>query len=303
VLGTPPPHVGVPVPAPQPPLDMPRLRRRIGAALRTPRLPELEPLHPSHHGGHGDGDRDRWEDGPPCDFVLRNDLMCGYGSEVLLPTLVIVERSKSFGSDDSTDVIYSVGPGLARVDYAGGTILLDEPARRVSFFDAEQGTWSSQPLEDWQAHVDSLTEWTRTHARSDSFKFRRTGPATLVSEYECRAYHVSLVVEMPDGVRDAITQQVWVTRDVETTQEIYTTYRHALALFDNQWLDVPLDRPAGIVFRTREARLSTPRAPGEGAHIEEASVVEIGYRLYPMEFFTMAADPSMGPAASEAYEH
>jgi hypothetical protein len=107
-----------------------------------------------------------------------------------------------------------------------------------------------------------------------------------------------MVVETPDGVRDEITQQIWVTRDVETTPEIYATYRRALSLFDNQWLDVPAERPAGIVFRTREVRLSTPRQRGVGAQNEEATVVEAGYRLYPLEFFTSARGPGAMPAAS-----
>jgi hypothetical protein len=210
---------------------------------------------------------------------------CGPGIwPAAIPTLVIVESAHLSGQEEYSEIVYACAPGLARIDHPNGTVLLDERAGRVSFYDRETDRWSDQPLEDWVASVDSIVGWTQGHSRPDSVSFEASGDSVLVAGFECAAYRVSLEVDDGDRVMQ-IAQAVWVTQDVEVTPEIYVTYRNMQRLFDDQWLDVCAERPQGFVFRTRGVRLPVPLEEGESAEIAEASVVDVGYRLYPLSFF------------------
>jgi len=260
---------------------MPRLRRARHGVLRIPERPDIEPVHPGQHGHPGE-----FYDWPPCVFIPRQELVCGFGTAERLPTLVLVEQSEVSGESVPVEVVYSIAPGLARIVYPGGTILLDEVGRQVAFYDAEQDTWATESLAACEARADSLRDRVRNHSQPAAPVFTVAGSMTLVSGYECQAYRVTIAIDRPGGDREEITQELWLTRDIETTEEIYATYRHTLQLFDNHWLEVPAERPPGIVFRTREVRLVTPRPQGEGPDIEDATVVEAGYRLYPLDFFS-----------------
>ncbi len=266
---------------------MPRLRNARSGRIHSPAPPEdVHEVHPRRHGWHGGG----YYTAPPSVFVPREELICGFGSQDRLPTLVLAERSEVSGHKEAIEVNYHIAPGLARIDYSEGSILLNELTREVAYSDAEKGTWSSETLQACEDHADSLEEWTRAHAQPAEPVFQATDTA-MVSEYECQGYRATITVQDPSGEQDEITQEMWVTHDVETTQEIYATYRLVLRLFDNHWLDMPGERPGGIVLRTRQARLHTPRVEGEGPAIEDATVTKIGYRLYPAEFFAPFGAP------------
>jgi len=224
-------------------------------------------------------------------------LICGGGTEFELPTLVLVERVEVGGEPEPMYVIWSIAAGVARIDHSGGTVLLDEFGRRVDWYDTEADTWSSQSLEEYEAEVDSTVEWILGRSRPFDPRFHRVGGQEIVSEYECLSYKLTMESDLDDGRAEQIAQEVWVTQDVQTTREIYSTYRHALRLFDEHWLSAPVDRPAGIIFRTRSVRLATPRLPGETAVMEEATIEDIGYRLYPTSHFMPGAFTFMPPTA------
>jgi hypothetical protein len=217
--------------------------------------------------------------------VERHQLVCGYGTEYDLPTLVLAERVEGTGAPEADYVVWYVTGGRARIDHSGGTVLLDELGRRIDWYDAEEGSWSSQSLVEYEAELDSTTDWIVERSRPFDPRFHRVGGVEFVSEYECLAYRLSMETELDDERTEQIAQEVWVTDDVQTTREIYSTYRQALRLFDEHWLTAPVERPAGIIFRTRSVRVAIPRLEGESAVMDEATVEDIGYRLYPVSHF------------------
>ncbi len=268
------------------------LRRYIPGTVIQPDVwpgPPAHYLHPRPRHCH-----DRYED---C-FILQNDLVCGAGTELEVPALVLAERLEGTDAPDSAYVVWTIAAGRARVDHPGGTVLLDEFARRIAWYNAETESWSWRTLDDSEAELDSLANWTLDHSRPVDSQFHRVGVTEIVSEYECLPYSLSIETETADGRTLQIAQEVWVTQDVEMTEEIYNTYRHALRLFDEHWSSVPVERPPGILFRTREVRLVSPRVAGETAAMDGATVEDIGYRLVPMSYF-MSDGLGLMPAGVE----
>ena len=254
--------------------------------MPPPPYPAVHVLRPRHHpcpGWYGD-----------C-FVGAHQLICGPGTGGEIPTLVVVERVETAGEEDPIHVVWSFAAGRARVDHPGGTVLLDEFGRRVDWLDVETNRWTHESLDSYEAYVDSVAGWTLDHSSPLDPIFEPAGEMALVAEFECLPFRLTMETASDDDRTVQIAQEIWVSRDVEMTEEIYTTYRHALRLFDDHWSVVPVERPPGILLRTREVRLTKPPAPGESAAIEDATVEEIGYRLYPITHFMSGVYEKQGP--------
>jgi hypothetical protein len=206
-----------------------------------------------------------------------------------VPALVIDAEIRNEDWEVSEWTRSYIGPGVARLELPDGDILVNTVTGYVAFRDLEFSEWSVEPLKAWQAHVDSLIDLARERLITTNPRFRPVGKTVLVSEYESQRHRLVVRAATPDGIGERLQQDVWVTRDVETTFEIYETYRLVLHLFGRLWLEVPVERPPGILMRARVSRRPADGRLGDPEEVEDSIVRDIGYRLVPRQFFEVEA--------------
>jgi hypothetical protein len=277
-------------------------RQRTGRRPRQVRWPDrghvpvpmpIEPrqrhrhLHEWDHAGGGWG----------CILVERPP--CGVGPLDHIPVLRLVERVRRTGEREPEIVEYSVAPGLARIRHGAGEMIYDEPRQRIALYDNTERRWDSWDLGAWEAWVDSLADERLRALWPHRLRFQELGDRELVSDYECRPYELVVLAELDTGERERLVQRIWLSRDIEMTRDSYTTYRHALWLFDRMWQEIPVARPPGVVMRTRQERRAAEGWRDGWDEVEDAVVEEIGYRFVPPDFFD-SPGPRVLSAAHEA---
>ena len=103
-------------------------------------------------------------------------------------------------------------------------------------------------------------------------------------------YDLTVSVDRPDSTIERIEQRLWVTRKVAATPEIYDTYRLTMYLLDRQWLDVPVERPGGFIFRSRIAYIDVLGGTGAPMQVADAVIVDKKYQLLPQTYFDIPGD-------------
>jgi hypothetical protein len=234
-------------------------------------------------------------------------LPCGPTAPDEVPALVLVEKTQWTGAEEPEYVEYWYAPYLARIRYPRGEVVLDLVRGRVAFFDAKAESWNVESLESWEAYVDSLADVARARMVPSEPEWvpsptPRSGLPHIV-KHACTPYQLTATMEYGDDTRERIEQQIWVTRDIAASEEIYETYRLALYLLDRQWLDVPVERPAGIILRSRATHRTTePGLTEERIEVEDAVVVKQSYQLLPRTFFDIPLDEVALPGNVRAGE-
>jgi hypothetical protein len=225
--------------------------------------------------------------------VLRMERVVSDG----IPALRIDEYVEVAGQEPWVSTSY-FGPAVARIQDVDVEILLDLAAGLVAFADSNDSNWRVESLEDWQDHIENLRATARSQLSPEKPRYW-SAEKGLVAGLACRQYRLVARRQRPGTAGEHLEQDLWMTRDIETTREIYATYRRTLQLFDRMLIDMPADLPPGIILRSHLLRRSLDSALGDAGEVEDATVFDVGYELLPREFFVIDAREVVWPAAAE----
>jgi hypothetical protein len=278
------PRVGQPVAAPHPPALSPRVSERVFTpwrrrpqerdGVRQP-LPVCHPFPPLP--------------APPplCHYVEVEDLPCPVARPHEVLALAIQEVVTVSDAAEPDSVLTWIAPGYARVVFPGGEILLNVHQRTVTSWDGETQRWTVDWLEDWEFDAETEAREVLERYVDGTPKFARIGRETKVLDMKCDRHYVGAKRRTPEGDIERIRQDLWVTRDLETTEAIAQTYMALVPLVDRTWIEVPIERPRGIVLRSVTSRRPVDAGPGDVASTTTVRIESITHVIAPRTFFDL----------------
>lgn len=230
-----------------------------------------------------------------CILVDPDALWMGRIASDGIPALRVDEYVEVSGQEPWVSTSY-FGPAVARIQDGNVDIMVDLAAGWVAFADSDDTNWSVHSLEDWQAYIENLRGEASAHLTPSKPRYE-SSDRELVSGLESRQYHLAVKLQTPGTAGELIEQELWMTKAIETTREIYSTYRRAKLLFDRNLIEVPAELPRGIIMRSRSLRRALDGAPGDAAQEENATVVDVGYEFLPRDFFIIDASAGVSPVS------
>lgn len=195
---------------------------------------------------------------------------------------------------ETEDIEMWIGDDGARIRHAGGEIVFDRHHRRVASYDDATAAWTTENLWDWEHYIDDETERARRQFRGDKPKYARIDGESEHLGLECRQFSLRVERRLEDGSREEVRQDLWVTRRLETTALILRTYQDVVSLFDQTWIDLPVERPEGFVLRAVTTYDAAGARPGEAPDVETITVHTIEHVLVARSFLEFA--PAAMPA-------
>jgi hypothetical protein len=216
--------------------------------------------------------------------------------------VLAIEEVITTSDEAEPDTVRSwIGPWHARVVFRSGEVLLDVQQRTVAAWDAEAQGWTVGPLDDWVDDIGAEAEKVLERYVAGPPKFKRIGKPEKLLGLKCDRFYAGAERKSPDGDVERIRQDLWVSRELTTVPQIVETYIAVASLFDATWVEVPVERPPGIVLQSVTSWRPADAPAREPAPSVTVRVESITHLVMPQTFF----DPPVNlilPARAAASE-
>ena len=195
-----------------------------------------------------------------------------------------------------------LGPGLARRDVKGGSLLVHAAQDRVTWLDHQARTWTSQTASELQRQLADLATDTLDRRRQDprlarlrtmlkvSVAVTDTGDRSEIDGYHCRRW----IVEQRQGDQTTTTE-LWLTNDIVVDWNLLhrITRPTLAALVGGRQAVAELSRLEGFPVRAASV-MDVMSRRGRAT----TRLVAVETEMVPAEHFTPPADyRSSGPTA------
>ena len=220
-----------------------------------------------------------------CGWVRIDEMPCGGASFNEVPTIVLEETTQWSDEDKPARATYYFGPGFARLQYEDVDLIVDVAQQLVARIHTRNDVWQVQDVADWQAYVDSAATVANFRLSPRWPKFADSKTHEVVAGFRSQQFTAFARTTDDEGTRLLVENNVWVTNEMELTREMYAAYRLALHLFDGRCIDLPADRPDGIILRSRLSWHPIKESNHDNDLVEDSVVESVRYELVPRAFF------------------
>ncbi len=198
---------------------------------------------------------------------------------------MLQETTQWSDEEQPAHATYYFGPGLARLQYGNTELIVDVHQQLVARIDAKNGAWQVQDIADWQAYVDSATTATSLALSPRAPKFTDRHMGETMAGFVTSQFTATARKTDDEGTRLLVENEVWATEGMELTRDMYEVYRLALYLFDGRCIDLPAERPDGVILRSRLSWHPIKDSNHDNDLIEDSVIESVRYELVPRTFF------------------
>jgi hypothetical protein len=237
--------------------------------------------------------------GPPlfCEFV---EIGLPIARPRELVALAIEEVVTMNDGAEPETVLTWIAPKQARVVYRGGDVLVDVEQGTVTSWDGESEAWIFEWLDEWEADAAAYASDMKERYIGGTPKFARMGQKRAF-DMNCERYFVAAERRTAEGELEGVRQDLWVTRELKTTEAIAKMYMRLVSLVDRTWAELPIARPRGIVLQSVTSWRLASAPPRDPALSMTVRVESIDHVVIPQTFFDppMVASPADYSAAKD----